>query len=282
MKPIRIIAALLALLLLLPGCARQKSSAVIPILLYHHLNEEGDDGSAISVDGFRQQMELLKTEGYHPISFEALMDFAENGAALPKKPVIITFDDGYYSNYQYAFPILKEYGFPATIFAIGCSIGHMQYYKDTSFAMTPHFGKAEIGEMLESGLISIQSHTYDMHQWPPFESGDRIRENVLPLEGESEADYIAALTADHRKEQAALKECGVDAVTVIAYPHGKSNALANQTLQQAGVRVTLTTNEEKINTVTAGQPESLIDLGRLSINETTSRAKILEYLERIS
>ena len=52
--------------------------------------------------------------------------------------------------------------------------GHLH---DTDHAMTPHFGAAEMQEMVDSGLISIQSHTYDMHQWLPFEDGnDRVRE----------------------------------------------------------------------------------------------------------
>ena len=75
----------------------------------------------------------------------------------------------------------------ATIFVIGCSVGHDRYYKDTQYELTPHFGQAEISEMLESGLISIESHTYDMHQWAPFETGEKpIRPNILPLDGESE------------------------------------------------------------------------------------------------
>ena len=74
----------------------------------------------------------------------------------------------------------------ATIFAIGVSIGK-DTYKDTDHAMTPHFGAAEMQEMVDSGLISIQSHTYDMHQWPPFEDGnDRVRETLAQLPGESD------------------------------------------------------------------------------------------------
>ena len=64
--------------------------------------------------------------------------------------------------------------------------------------MTPHFGAAEMQEMVDSGLISIQSHTYDMHQWPPFEDGnDRVRETLAQLPGESDADYepLSGLTS---------------------------------------------------------------------------------------
>ena len=65
--------------------------------------------------------------------------------------------------------------------------------------MTPHFGEDEAREMVASGLISVQSHTYDMHQWGPYESTDQPRETILPLDGESEADYRAALSADCQK-----------------------------------------------------------------------------------
>ena len=70
----------------------------------------------------------------------------------------------------------------ATIFSIGVSFGK-DHYKDTDYAMTPHFGAAEAAEMAGSGLISIQSHTYDMHQWPPYEDGSAaVRENMAAEE----------------------------------------------------------------------------------------------------
>ena len=124
---------------------------------------------------------------------------------LPEKPIVLTFDDGYLSNYADAFPVLGEYNMKATIFAIGVSIGK-DTYKDTDHAMTPHFGAAEMQEMVDSGLISIQSHTYDMHQWPPFEDGnDRVRETLAQLPGESDADYEAAVRADIQQSQQAIE-----------------------------------------------------------------------------
>lgn len=276
----RIIALLLALLLLLPGCSPQQKGTVVPVLLYHHINEQGDSGSAVSLQKFKDHMALLQENGYHPIDFETLTEYAEKGTALPKKPVVITFDDGYYSNYQYAYPILKEYGYPATIFVIGSSVGHMEYYKDTAFKITPHFGAAEIKEMLQSGLISIQSHTYDMHQWPPYESGDAIRENILPFEGETEEAYTTALKTDHAKMLQVLQAEGVAQNKVIAYPNGKSCALTNQIMQELGVQVTLTTDAKKVNTVAPGQPQTLIDMGRFSINEDTTNEELLNYLAK--
>lgn len=277
----RTMAAVLAFLLLIgaSGCA-ERAGVTVPILLYHHLTETGNDASDVSVESFRRQMALLKTEGYQPISFDTLIDYVENGTALPEKPVIITFDDGYYSNYQYAYPILCQYGYPAAIFVIGCSVGHLEYYKDTTYPLTPHFGAEEIAEMCESGLIAIQSHTYDMHQWAPYESGEAVRESILPLEGESEEVYIAALTADHQKEAELLLASGAGEIRVVAYPGGKTCALANTTLQELGVAVTLTTDPERLNRVQPGEWQTLIDMGRLSINEATTDQEILEYLSK--
>ena len=74
--------------------------------MYHHLDEQGDGNATVSAEGFRRQMELLKTEGYTPISLQQLADFSQGGK-LPEKPVLITFDDGYTSNYMLAYPILQ-------------------------------------------------------------------------------------------------------------------------------------------------------------------------------
>ena len=100
-----------------------------------------------------------------------------------KKPVVITFDDGYLSNYQYAYPILKETGMVATIFVIGATVGNTEHYKNTNYPITPHFTFQQGAEMVASGIISIQSHTYDMHQWAPYETSDSPRVNILPWPG---------------------------------------------------------------------------------------------------
>ncbi len=276
----RITALLLSLvLLLLGGCTAKKETIPhLPVLLYHHIETQDGKGT-VTVQQLEAQMAMLKNQGYQPISLKQLLDFAENGTPLPKNSVVITFDDGYYSNYQLAYPILKKYQYPATIFAIGSSIGKSTY-KDTAHTITPHFGAAEIKEMVESGWISIQSHTYDLHQWAPFESGDKIRESVLPLPGETEEEYRDILTADHQKALEALQTNGADATIAVAFPHGATNPLATRIFHENGVKITFTTDEKKTNTVTAKEPETLLDLGRLSVEYDTSNAKILEYIKK--
>lgn len=254
-------------------------TAVVPILCYHHLQEEGQETSTVlRVETFEHQMELLDENGYHPVTFDDLIAFVDRGAPLPEHPVVITFDDGYMSNYTYGFPILQDYGFPAAIFVIGCSVGHETYYKDTQYRLTPHFGEKEIEAMTASGLISIQSHTYDMHQYAPFEEGDRVRETAAPLAGESEQEYIAALTADTQAQNALFASLGLEQSDVFAFPQGVYTDLANQVLCQLGYRVTLTIDSTHVNTLTRDESQSLINLGRLMVSGETTDERLIQYL----
>lgn len=280
MKLLRTLLASVLTLLLLGGCAKApRTIDHLPVLLYHHIVEQDDGSGSVTVLEFEAQMSMLRAQGYTPISLQQLIAFAEEGSALPDSPVIITFNDGYYSNYAHAFPILKNNGYPAAIFAIGSSVGKTAY-KDTDRPITPHFGKKEITEMVTDGLISVQSHTYDMHQWPPFETGDAVRETVLPLEGESEEAYKTALLNDHRKAVEVLSENGADPTVAVAYPHGKHIPLTTALLRQEGVKVTFTTDSKRVNTVTAGDPDSLFDLGRMNVDYDTTNAQILQYLKK--
>ena len=261
------------------GHGKESYTKNVPILLYHHLSENLV-GDTIRPETFSRHMELLRENGYETVSFDDLIAFTEKGTPLPEKPVVITFDDGYTSNYEVAFPILQEYGFKATIFAIGCSVGHDRYYKDTTFELTPHFGKMEIDEMLSSGLVSVESHTYDMHQWAPFETGDGIRPNILPLDGESEQEYIDALTEDVRKQAKLFESLGMEPSNILAFPGGEHCTLTNVVLKACGYKVTVATDPNRLNTIIAGLPQSLIDLGRMNITEDTTDQAILEYLSR--
>lgn len=257
--------------------AKSDYTVNVPVLLYHHLDPNAEEsGTVLHPDTFARQMALLRDNGYTAVSLEEVIAYAEKGEALPQKPVVITFDDGYLSNYEYAFPILRDFGWKGTIFTIGTSVGHTEFYKDTDHAMIPHFGKAEIEEMTSSGVISIQSHTYDMHMWAPFEEGI-ARETILPLDGESEGDYIAALTADIEQMNGLFAELGLENSTILAFPQGKSTLLTDVILREHGFKATLTTDFTRTNCIVKGLPQSLIDLGRLNISGDTTDEEILAY-----
>lgn len=249
-----------------------ETSTQLPVLLYHQLDETGDRRLTISVRRFEEHLAALQAGGYTAVTLDDLAAYVYQGTPLPEKPVLITFDDGYLSNYTEAWPLLKQYGMKATFFVIGSTVGH------TENPTLPHFSWAQAREMVDSGVVSIQSHTYDMHQQPHSEA-EPVRESILRWEGESEEAYRAVLSADAEQMRALiLAETGEAQVRAIAYPCGRSDTLAQVTLLEHGYDLTFSTDPHT-NTLIKGHPQSLLELGRYSMNETVTVSQLLSRVD---
>ncbi len=207
----------------------------IPILMYHHLSYAPEEWNevVISPDKFKQDMMYLKILGYETIYFKDLIAYKEKAIPLPKNPIVITFDDGYMSNYEYAYPILKELEMKATIGVIGWSVGRTTH-KDNETPIIPHFTWEQAREMYESGWIDIQHHTFDMH-----ESGLGVQQ----LTGESHQDYVDRMVDDTIKLKEEIESHVGNEVVVFSYPLGLYNTLSESAIKILGFKVSLTTNK---------------------------------------
>ena len=242
----------------------------VPILMYHHITPEAaivENTMTITPERFEEHIISMIEQGYTPVLLEELIEYVENGKKLPDKPICIPFDDGYLSNYEYAFPVLKKYNAKANIAIIGTSIG-VNEYKNTGAKIIPHFSIEQAKEMEESGTISIISHTYDMHQAAQFESGDEIRINALKLENETEEEYKNALKANFEKISRILLQELEKENLILAYPYGKYSELSNQVLKELGTKMTLATTTG-INKIKKGNTECLYNLHRYTIHENS-------------
>ena len=105
------------------------STVEVSILVYHHIRHSLPASSRVerrlTVTGamFDQQMRYLKDEGYHVITLDTLVDCLRDGSELPAKPVIISFDDGWEDQFEYALPALEKYHFSATFFVVTNFVG---------------------------------------------------------------------------------------------------------------------------------------------------------------
>ncbi|EKX96575.1 MULTISPECIES: polysaccharide deacetylase family protein [Selenomonas] len=205
----RLLFALLTVLglLLITSCVLMHSAPGIPVLNYHQVEEKNGNPLTLWPDQFEAQMAYLADEGYTTMTIDEMMDALENGTPLPEKPVIITFDDGYADNYEYAYPILKKYGFKATIFLI----------YDFTNTYPNYLTWEQINEMKESGLIHFESHTMTHANLAELTSYDDLHHEI--------ADSHDLLS----------EKLGYD-MHYIAYPGGRVNEEIEEITRAAGYR----------------------------------------------
>lgn len=254
---------------------RYEEKTRVPILMYHNFGDEGLPEVTISADAFEIQIKALADAGYTAVSFDALCDYVYNGAPLPERPVMITIDDGYIGVYDIAYPILEKYGMTATVFIIGVFHGKSLYKENPYWQIIPHFGDAEAFEMASSGALSIQSHSYDMHHYEPYE--EVYRDGVLRMRRESRAAYIEAFTSDFESAAEQIKSITGTKPYVYAYPFGKHTRLSESLLKEMGVKVTLTT-VSGVSVVGRGAPQSLFKLKRHNVSGNMTAEELLEKI----
>jgi len=199
------------------------SKQQIPVLLYHDLKPGAgsENGAIVSVEEFAAQMQWLHDHGYTTISTDDLFRWLQGETELPPRSVLITFDDGYESMYQYAYPILKRYGFQAVVFMVtglsGQRTGSLSY-----------LSWEQMQEMEASGLVEIQGHTHDGH---------RLVDGVPVLTTWPAGE----IRSDLERLNRSLTLHGLRPVTAFAYPYGVYDADVIEVLKAAGLKLAFTT-----------------------------------------
>ncbi len=191
----------------------------IPILCYHRFGNSCGSPLCVPAGIFERQMKYLKDNGYRVITPEQLLEFMEFRQQLPKKAVMITIDDGYRSVYNIAYPILKKYGFTATLFI------YTDYVGVSSKAITWD----QLREIKANGF-TIGSHT--MHHSDLSKQGDN----------ESNEAYIQRLRTELLNSKRIIDKKLNQDTFFFAYPFGRANHVAMNMARQAGYRLAATVN----------------------------------------
>jgi len=137
--------------------------SVPTILTYHHIAPPpplGDEhrGLFVSPESFAAQMAYLDRRGYRLVTLDEVRADLLGSERLPRRSVAITFDDGWADNCSNALPVLRRYGFPATVFLVVESIGDGDGRAGQAEPSARHLNRREIVEMLKAG-IEFGSHT---------------------------------------------------------------------------------------------------------------------------
>lgn len=226
------------------------------VLMYHHIVTDAEfatgvhkgNNAVISLSQFSEEMAYLSAHGYNTYTMSEAASMLYNKMPFPDKSVIITFDDGYASNYELAYPQLQKYDIKATVAAVVIS-SEMAENGGAANQNLPHLTFAQMREMQESGLVEIGSHSYNGHGMIATGAGGQqgrffVSRAYLKEQGrrETEAEYVERITQDLRYSKEVLERELGRPVNYFAYPYGVAGTAVIEALKQNNFLVAVTTN----------------------------------------
>ena len=218
----------------------------VSVLMYHMIGDEQGNAAIMTEANLRIQMNYLRDHGYHPITMQELYDYVTKGAPLPEKPVCITFDDGYLDSYTIVYPMMKEYGFPWTLFLITDDVG--KPYNRMTWD--------QLREMANSHTVTIASHTLS-----------HPKLHNLATRAEKEKEIVDA-------NKALKYQLGIDNVW-LAYPYGDYDDEVIDICKKAGIKMAVTTDAGRVHVGSFPY-----DLKRAYIGNDISIARFSERLNK--
>lgn len=224
---------------------RDPGGVKVLILTYHHLVPEEYNNPknpyTVTRENFESQMRFLVEAGYNTISLKQYIDFLRGFDHLPSKPVIVTFDDGYASNYHLAFPVLKELGMKAVIFVVGAWV----LDEDVPYApeMMDFISWSQLKEMVEWGVFEVQSHTFDAHKRVGLGSTLTSRVKKECGSWESRTEFQERILQDLAKFRTVIEDILSHPVYAIAFPYGRYTAETLEIVRQEEYSLALTTKK---------------------------------------
>ncbi len=181
----------------------------ISVLMYHKVWPGISDDLTITPEHLAQQWAYLKQQGYNTLSLPDFIGIIEAGAPCPPKSLLITFDDGYRNNYQYAYPLLKEMGWQATFFIIAETLSLASSKENTPDT------KMSLAELKALDPEVVQLALHGLHH-----------------------EHFSKLTSNEIKEVmqqsiAAFDNSGLTYHKVLAYPYGSrpKDAATNKSMK---------------------------------------------------
>ena len=191
----------------------------LTILMYHKVDRippgVRHPGNYVLPEAFEAQLAALRAWNYESVSFEQWLAYREGKGRIPRRPLIITFDDGYRSTYEIAWPALQRWGFSAMVFLVSDLIGKTNRW-DADELQEPLLNEAEIRKM-EAGGVSFGSHT-------------KTHAALTKLSREQ-------TSVELRQSRRALESLLGARLTTLCYPYAKQNSVVRHLARQAGYRV---------------------------------------------
>ncbi len=182
---------------------KPKNSDGVPVLLYHHILPDEDKNTdhwrgneiTIATSEFRRHLQMLKDGGYNVVTADEVVAYVRGEILLPDKSLMLCFDDGYRSNTYYAAPILKEFGYQATMFAIMSFYFEAEYVEEYNTYGLQHVLPQDL-EGFED-VIDQQCHTWANHNHLPEQSYQSVYNDLMLSQNSVYSEYFAYPYGDY-------------------------------------------------------------------------------------
>ena len=227
----------------------------VPIIMYHSILKDPARSNKYTITPavLEEDLKYIKANGYETITISDLISYVYADKPLPPKPIILTFDDGHYNNYGYLYPLLEKYDMKAVISIVG---SYTDKFSETDEANLnySYLRWKDINELISSGRLEFQNHTYNLHD------NTHGRIGAKKKKGESDDEYKKILEEDINKLQNEFKENTGYVPTCFTYPFGGISNSSLDIIKELGFKASLSC-EEGINKITKN-PNSLYLLKR--------------------
>lgn len=227
----------------------------VPIIMYHSILKDPARSNKYTITPavLEEDLKYIKANGYETITISDLISYVYADKPLPPKPIILTFDDGHYNNYGYLYPLLEKYDMKVVISIVG---SYTDKFSETDEANLnySYLRWKDINELISSGRVEFQNHTYNLHD------NTHGRIGAKKKKGESDDEYKKILEEDINKLQNEFKENTGYVPTCFTYPFGSISNSSLDIIKELGFKASLSC-EEGINKITKN-PNSLYLLKR--------------------
>lgn len=248
----------------------------VAVLMYHHVHDTDQSSSTVTTALFRDQLSYLKEKGYNFITLNDFKKFLQ-GAPVPANAVLVTFDDGYKSFYDNAYPVLKGLGIPAVNFIVTKDLA------DPTAPYPPALSKEEIREMLQvPGQYEFQCHSDNLHHMINDSAAltSKTDEQGNPISSDA---YNAKIAADSKACYEKLGELygKPGAGDAYAYPFGIFTGTAQSIVHDAGFRYCFTIIGEMATRASDPMQIPRINAGNPNIRPENLHQIILRRIEAV-
>jgi peptidoglycan/xylan/chitin deacetylase (PgdA/CDA1 family) len=227
----------------------------VPIIMYHSVIDSKQNLGAyvLNLEELRRDLLYIKEKGYTPILLSDLINYHNIPyLRLPEKPIILTFDDGFYNNYSLVFPLIQEMGMKFVFSVVGEYVEKESESKEKQVDLYSYVNWSQVREMYDSGIVDILNHSYSFHKI-------NGRRGMMQKQSENDSVYLNTIKTDLLKVQDRFKEHGIRSSNAFTYPFGLFTPKTQKILAEMGYEAVLTCTEG-VNVI--NRSSSLMELKR--------------------